>query len=274
MKGAIVAAAFAAGLMAGCSRSSERAPALDVATTTSVQNSGLLEELLPHFTDAIVRVHAAGSGRSLEMLADGIVDLVISHAPETETRYLADHPGWLYRKLAFNRFVIVGPRADPAGIRQAGDALEAFRRIAGAPVTFVSRGDSSGTHERELMLWKAAGVMPPPERLLVSGRSMAVALRHAQERQGYTLSDEATFWQLERQLDLVVLFDGDARLLNTYAVVHPADTQAAERFASWLTRGAGRQRIDTYRVQGRVAFTMWPSGCPDDAPALQPCIAR
>ena len=151
--------------MAGCSRSSERAPALDVATTTSVQNSGLLEALLPHFTDATVRVHAAGSGRSLEMLADGIVDLVISHAPETETRYLADHPGWLYRKLAFNRFVIVGPRADPAMIRQAGDALEAFRRIAGAPVTFVSRGDSSGTHERELMLWKAAGVTPLPERL-------------------------------------------------------------------------------------------------------------
>ena len=194
--------------MAGCSAASDRAPALDVATTTSVQNSGLLEELLPHFTDAIVRVHAAGSGRSLEMLADGIVDS--GDQPRAGDRgSLSRGPSaWLYRKLAFNRFVIVGPRADPAGIREAGDALEAFRRIAGAPVTFVSRGDSSGTHERELMLWKAAGVTPPPERLLVSGRSMAVALRHAQERQGYTLSDEATFWQLERQLDLVVLFDG------------------------------------------------------------------
>jgi tungstate transport system substrate-binding protein len=270
----IFVAAFVAGLTAACSGSAERPPTLDVATTTSVQNSGLLEALLPHFTDAIVRVHAAGSGRSLEMLADGIVDVVISHAPETEARYLADHPDWLYRKLAFNRFVIVGPRDDPAGIRQAGDALEAVRRIAGAPVTFVSRGDSSGTHERELMLWKAAGVAPPPERLLVSGRSMAVALRHAQERQGYTLSDEATFWQLERQLDLVVLFDGDARLLNTYAVVHPPGSQAADRFIHWLTRGAGRQRIDAYRVQERVAFTVWPSRCPDDTPVLQPCGAR
>src|SRR5688572_23390921 len=246
-------------------------PAIDIATTTSVQNSGLLDYLLPHFEDAQVRVHAAGSGRSLEMLADGIVDLVISHAPETEARYLADHPGWLYRKLAFNRFVIVGPRADPAGIREAGDALEAFRRIAGSPVTFVSRGDSSGTHERELMLWKAAGVAPPPERLLVSGRSMAVALRHAQERQGYTLSDEATFWQLERQLDLVVLFDGDARLLNTYAVIHPRNNQTAGAFAEWLSRGGGRERIERYQIQGRVAFTVWPRSCPDNTPALPPC---
>jgi hypothetical protein len=119
------------------------------------------------------------------------------------------------------RFVVVGPKNDPAAVRQATDALDAFRRMAGAPVTFVSRGDSSGTHEREQALWKAAEAVPPADRLLVSGRSMAVALRHAQERQGYTLSDKATFWQLERQLDLVLLFAGDARLLNTYAVVLP-----------------------------------------------------
>jgi tungstate transport system substrate-binding protein len=124
------------------------------------------------------------------------------------------------------------------------------------------------------MLWKAAGIVPAPERLLVSGRSMAVALRHAEERQGYTLSDEATFWQLERQLDLVVLFDGDARLLNTYAVIHPPGTDAADRFTNWLTRGAGRQRIGAYRVQERVAFAVWPSGCPDAAPTLQPCELR
>src|SRR5687768_2882430 len=131
---------------------------LDLATTTSVQNSGLLEALLPHYGEATVRVHAAGSGRSLEMLADGVVDLVISHAPEAETRYLAEHRDWQYRKLAYNRFVVVGPSNDPANVRNATDALDAFRRIAGAPVTFVSRGDQSGTHEREQMLWKAAGV--------------------------------------------------------------------------------------------------------------------
>jgi tungstate transport system substrate-binding protein len=235
-----------------------------------VQNSGLLEALLPKFTDAVVRVHAAGSGRALEMLADGVVDLVISHAPETEARYLAEHPGWLYRKLAFNRFVIVGPADDPARVGKASDVLEAFRGIA-ATTVFVSRGDSSGTHEREQALWKSAGVMPPPDRLLVSGRSMAVALRHAQERQGYTLSDEATFWQMERQLDLVVLFADDPRLLNTYSVVRPPDNRLADKFAEWLTRGDGRRRIETYRVQGRVAFSIWPAHCADDAPTLQPC---
>jgi tungstate transport system substrate-binding protein len=178
-----VTAAVIAGLLTACSGSAERRVTLDLATTTSVQNSGLLEALLPHFRDATVRVHAAGSGRSLEMLADGVVDVVISHAPDAEARYLSEHPEWLYRKVAFNRFVIVGPKNDPAAVRQAADALDAFQRIAGAPVTFVSRGDSSGTHEREQALWKAADVMPPPDRLLVSGRSMAVALRHAQERQ-------------------------------------------------------------------------------------------
>jgi len=137
-----------------CSGSAERRETLDVATTTSVQNSGLLEAVLRHFTDAIVRVHAAGSGRSLEMLKDGIVDLVISHAPETEARYMAEHPDWQYRKLAYNRFVIVGPANDPANIQQATHALEAFRRIATTPAaTFVSRGDQSGTHEREQALW-------------------------------------------------------------------------------------------------------------------------
>lgn len=265
-------AAVAAMVSISCSGSAERRETLDVATTTSVQNSGLLEAVLRHFTDAIVRVHAAGSGRSLEMLKDGIVDLVISHAPETEARYMAEHPDWQYRKLAYNRFVIVGPANDPANIQQATHALEAFRRIATTPAaTFVSRGDQSGTHEREQALWKAAGVTPPADRLLVSGRSMAVALRHAQERQGYTLSDEATFWQMERQLDLVVLFRSDARLLNTYAVIHPRNNQTAGAFAEWLSRGGGRERIERYQIQGRVAFTVWPRSCPDNTPALPPC---
>ncbi len=244
---------------------------IDVATTTSVQNSGLLEVLLPHFTGATVRVHAAGSGRALQMMADGIVDLVITHAPATEARALAEHPGWRYQKLAYNRFVIVGPAADPARVGQAPDALEAFRRIAAAPATFVSRGDESGTHERELALWQEAGAAPDQARLIISGRGMALTLRHAQERQGYTLSDEATFWQLERQLDLVVLAAGDARLLNTYAVIHPPDQPLADAFSGWLTRGDGRTRLGAYEIEGRPAFTAWPDGCPGERPDLMPC---
>lgn len=254
-----------------CGRAPSQRVALDIATTTSVQNSGLLEALLPHFTGATVRVHAAGSGRSLEMLNDGIVELVISHAPQTERRYLADHPEWTYRKLASNRFVLVGPANDPAHIRETRSVVDAFRRVAAAPVDFVSRGDGSGTHEREQMLWTLAGVTPPPARLLVSGRSMAITLRQAHEKQAYTLTDEATFWQLQRQIDLVTLLAGDDLLLNTYALVFPRASEAAAQFADWLTRGDGRQRIADHRIEGRVAFHVWPESCPDTEPDDLPC---
>ncbi len=264
---ALVVAALVLG---ACARSGQ-APFLDVATTTSVQNSGLLETLLPAYTAATVRVHAAGSGRALDMLGDEIVDLVISHAPAAEARALAAHPDWSYRKLAFNRFVIVGPADDPSQVRAAAGAADAFARIAKGPAPFVSRGDGSGTHEREQMLWSAAGTAPPAARLLISGRGMAITLRHAQERQAYTLSDEATFWPLGPQLDLAVVFENDPLLLNTYAVIHPAGIAAAGAFADWLTRGAGRQLIAGYRVADRVAFAVWPVDCPGDAPDVLPC---
>jgi tungstate transport system substrate-binding protein len=247
---------------------------LDIATTTSVYNSGLLEALLPHFQPATVRVHPVGSGLALKMLADGTVDFVISHAPETETRYLAQHPEWQYRKLAFNHFLVVGPREDPAHVREAQDVTEAFKRMAARGAPFVSRGDQSGTHEREQSLWKAAGVAPSADRLLVSGSSMGVTLRQANERQAYTLSDDSTFWQLEARLNLVVLVEGDALLVNTYAAVFLPRKPTAASFADWLTRGDGRQRIADYRVQGRSAFTVWPLACPSNAPDAQPCGTR
>lgn len=246
-------------------------PTIDIATTTSVQNSGLLDYLLPHFERAEVRVHAAGSGRSLEMLADGVVDLVISHGPETEARYLATHADWRYRKLASNWFIIVGPDGDPAGVRDATDALDAFRRIAAAPVPFVSRGDESGTHEREQAFWRSSGVAPARNKLIVSGRGMAQALRHADEINGYTLSDEATFRQLQPQLDLVAFTIGDPRLLNTYAVIHPKGDAQAEMLADWLVTGDGRGRLSQYRIDERFAFTVWPNACPGDTPDARPC---
>jgi tungstate transport system substrate-binding protein len=255
-------------LLATCSRTPN---SLDIATTTSVQNSGLLDALLPHFAEATVRVHAAGSGRALAMLADGIVDLAISHAPETEARVLADHPTWAYRKIAFNRFVLVGPPDDPAGVRSAKDAADAFRRIAGAAVVFVSRGDESGTHERERSLWQAAGVRPDTEQLRVSGQGMAITLRQADEQQGYTLSDEATFWQLENKIRLVSVFAADSRLLNTYAVVYPRASGTAERFAKWLAEGEGRPRIAAFRIAGRIGFTVWPRSCRGDTTTALPC---
>lgn len=256
-------------MLAACAPATR--PAIDIATTTSVQNSGLLDYLLPHFETAEVRVHAAGSGRSLEMLADGVVDLVISHAPETEARYLAAHADWRYRKLASNWFIIVGPRDDPAGVGDAGDVLDAFRRIAARAAPFVSRGDESGTHEREQALWRSAGVTPVPGRLIVSGRSMALALRHADEINGYTLADDATFRQLQPQLDLVAFTIGDGRLLNTYAVIHPHGDARAETLAEWLLTGGGRKLIAAFQIEGRAAFAIWPQSCPGLSPDARPC---
>jgi tungstate transport system substrate-binding protein len=256
-------------MLAACTPSAR--PTIDIATTTSVQNSGLLDYLVPHFDRAQVRVHAAGSGRSLEMLADGIVDLVISHAPETEARYLATHAEWRYRKLASNWFIIVGPRDDPAHVREAADAVDAFRRIAAAPVPFVSRGDESGTHEREQVFWRSSGVAPAPGRLIVSGRGMAQALRHADEINGYTLSDDATFRQLQPQLDLVAITIADSRLLNTYAVIHPQGNASAAMLAEWLLNGDGRQRIAAFQIEGRAGFAIWPHSCAGLSPDAQPC---
>jgi tungstate transport system substrate-binding protein len=246
---------------------------LDMATTTSVDNSGLLNALLPHFQSATVRVHPVGSGLALKMLSDGDVEVVISHAPETESRYLGQHPDWSYRKIAFNQFLVVGPAVDPAHIRDAKNAIDAFRRIAASDATFVSRGDQSGTHEREQSLWKAAAVTPSADRLLVSGAGMAITLRQTNERQSYTLADDSTFWQLQSRLNLAVLFDSDPRLLNTYAVVFPSNKSSAAGFADWLASGDGRRRIADYRIQGRTAFNVWPLGCPFSMPDAQPCGA-
>ena len=274
LKWACFAVALAgAALTNGCVREPPRPLILQIATTTSVQNSGLLDAILPHFTGATVRVHATGSGRALEMMGRGDVPLVISHAPEAEARYLDQHRDWRYRKIAFNRFVIAGPAGDPARVKAAGNALDAFRRIAAADVTFVSRGDGSGTHEREERLWALAGVKPPSNRLLISGRGMAQALRHADESHSYTLSDEATFWQLADGIELSVLFEGDLLLLNTYAVIDNGDP-TAQSFADWLSTGDGRRRMAGHKVAGRPAFTVWPASCPGTAPASTPCEMR
>lgn len=239
----------------------DRTPTLDIATTTSVQNSGLLDVLLPLYrseSGVEVRVHAAGSGRALKMLHEGMAQLVISHAPDAEAAALREHPDWISRRLAHNQFVLVGPANDPAGLRQANDAGEAFRRIAESTATFVSRGDQSGTHERELRLWDLAGVKPASEHYIVSGRGMALALRHADEVQGYTLSDDATFLQLAPSLELDVLYRGDERLLNVYSVIHPRNGRAAADFAEWLITGNGRGAIARFTVAGQRVFALPP----------------
>ena len=243
---------------------------LEIATTTSVVNSGLLDFILPKFDDD-VRVHAAGSGRALAMLSDQTVDLVISHAPDSEARSLTEHPDWTYQKIAYNQFVVLGPPSDPAGVRGAPSAVDAFKRIAAHNAVFVSRGDQSGTHEREMALWRQSRIDPTKERVLTSGGSMATTLRQADQQSAYTLSDEATWWQLQGSLRLEPLLTHDSALLNSYAVIHPSKSARATAFARWLADGKGREHIAAFRASGRQPFLLWPADCARDSPRALPC---
>ena len=208
------------------------------------------------------------------MLADGTVDAAISHAPETERRQLAQHPDWSYKKFAQNWFVVAGPDSDPAAVRGSSDVIDAFRRIADAGQPFVSRGDESGTHERERSFWDAAGRRPAESRLIVSGRGMGQALRHADEARAYILTDAPTLRQMSASLELRTLFEKDVRLLNTYAVIHRRTNARAATFEAWLTSQAGRQTIDSFAIDGEPAFVSWPAGCAGGQPGDLPCAAK
>ena len=264
-------------LAAGCGRGSGP-PYLVLATTTSVANSGLLDVLAPAWQQATrveVRPMLVGSGRALRMLADGEADVVISHAPALEAAMLRTRAAWRYRKIMFNDFVLLGPDRDPAAVAQASALEDALRRIVEAGARFVSRGDQSGTHEREQALWALVRVRPGSSALLTSGAGMAVTLRQASDREAYTLSDRATFDQLASQLSLTIVFAGDRRLINTYSVIVDEEGPrhaAARQFADWIERGAGRGLIARYRIAGSdiQPFTVWPDAAPRDVPDAQP----
>jgi tungstate transport system substrate-binding protein len=232
--------------------------------------------LLPAFR-AQTEIHAdlvtPGSGMALQMLKRGDVDVVISHAPAREGELLRETAEWLYRKMMFNDFVIVGPRDDPAGVKQAATVASAMRRIAESGVRFISRGDSSGTHERERELWSHAGITPNTGQVVVAGSGMGATLRIAGTMGAHTLTDRGTFAQHAERGDLIVVFEGGSALLNTYSVITRSNGSAdARAFAKWLTDGDGRRLIAAYRTAaGPPAFTVWPDDCPRESPSAMPC---
>ncbi len=204
-----------------------RAPAADpraiiLATTTSVQDTGLLDELLPMFskkTGIVVKPIAVGTGEALAMAARGEADVVLVHAPEAEQRFMAAGHGARRRALAHNDFVLLGPPDDPAGVRGRRSAVEAMAAIAAAKAPFTSRGDESGTHKKEKALWKAAGVSPARPWYLESGSGQAETLQIASQRRTYALSDRGTFLFLRGKIDLVIVVEGDPLLVNKYSVI-------------------------------------------------------
>ena len=208
-----------------------------LATTTSVRDAGLLEVLLPPFeraTGITVRVLAVGSGQAMVLGRRGEADLLILHDPAGEAAFMAEGFGVQRYALMHNSFALVGPPADPAGARGVAGVLGMLARVARAGALFVSRGDHSGTHAKELELWRRGGIEPSPSWYRETGQGMSTTLQVAHELGAYTITDLATFSTHASPLDLAVLHADDPALHNPYHVIVPN----AERFA-WLNRDGG-----------------------------------
>lgn len=236
-------------------------PAVTLATTTSIEGSGLLPILVREFRrDSDIEVHplVVGSGRALQLCRQREADVAITHDPELERQFVRSGDAAEYRQFMWNEFVVAGPRSDPAHVRSARTASEAFRRIYDGRAKFCSRGDSSGTHARELAIWQAASIDPARNaNYLLTRQPMATLLRTADDAGAYALTDRATFEQLRSALSLEVLLAGDPALRNVYAVTvarGAAEGEAARAFARWITGGKGREVIRRFRIDGKRAF--------------------
>ncbi len=278
MKMMWVAAVLALLLLAGCQpiMPAADAPAADtsggqsiiLATTTSTQDSGLLDVLLPDFTAETgigVDVIAVGTGQSLKLGEDGNADVVLVHSRAAEDAFMAAGHGVRREDVMYNDYVLVGPADDPAGIAGSASAAEALGKIAAAEAPFVSRGDDSGTHNKELSLWGAAGVEPAGDWYVSAGQGMGAVLTMAQEQLAYTLSDRATYLAvLKEGSDLAILYEGDEAMFNPYGViaVNPEKgpqikNDLANQFIDWLISVPTQEKISQFGVEefGQPLFT-------------------
>lgn len=240
---------------------------ITLGSTTSTRDSGLLTNLTERFqakTGIEVRVVAAGTGRALEYGRRGDVDLLLVHHRPSEDAFVAGGYAPYRRDLMSNDFLIVGPAADPAGIRGSGDVEEALASIAESQATFVSRGDDSGTHKKERALWLAAGTDPSPHSgrwYRETGSGMGTTLNIAAEMGGYTLTDRGTWLSSANRETLEILVEGAPPLHNPYGLLpidpkrHPhVKFEASERFIEWLLSDEGLDAIDAFRVGGEPLF--------------------
>ncbi|MFQ5897264.1 MAG: substrate-binding domain-containing protein [Candidatus Methylomirabilia bacterium] len=256
----------------GAWRADAQSGTVILATTTSTQDSGLLDVLVPLFekkTGYTVKTIAVGTGKALEMARRGDVDVILVHAPEAE-KPLAAAANILHRRqFMHNDFVIAGPAADPARIRGTRTPALALKKIGEAGATWVSRGDNSGTHKKEKIFWAEAGVTPVGEWYLESGQGMGATLRIASEKGAYTLTDRATYLNLRKTVGLEVLFEGSPDLSNRYSVYEvnpakhpnlPVNHAGAKAFSDFLTSDEARAIIREYGKErfGQPLFFLDP----------------
>ena len=242
----------------------QEAEYITVASTTSTEQSGLFDHILPIFeedTGIEVRVVAQGTGQALETGRRGDADVVFVHARELEEQFVAEGYGVERHGVMYNDYVVVGPGSDPAGIADAEDAAEAVAAIAEAEAPFASRGDDSGTHVAEQNLWDAAGVEPGGDWYRETGSGMGPTLNTASQMNAYTLTDRGTWLGFENRGELEVLHEGDEVLFNPYGVIlvspemHPhVKAEAGQAFIDWLVSEGGQEAIASYTIDGEQLF--------------------
>jgi len=252
----------------------QRAPII-LSTTTSTQDSGLLDVLVPMFerqSGYTVKTVAVGTGQALALAARGEADVVLAHAPAVEKKYVADGKMLNRRLVMYNDFVIIGPESDPAGIKGMTSAAQAVKAIAQAGARFVSRGDNSGTHILEKSLWKSAGVEPSAPWYIESGQGMGATLNLADDRNAYTLTDRGTYLAYQKRLRLPILVQGDRPLLNIYSVmeVNPANgprvnIAGGKAFADFMVAPETQSVIKGFGIEkfGQALFVPI-AGMPED----------
>lgn len=237
---------------------------LRMSTTTSTENSGLLKALLPPFEkscDCKVDVIAVGTGKALKLGENGDVDIVFVHARNLEDKFVADGFGVNRRDVMYNDFVIIGSSSDPAVVKGAKTAVEVFSRIASKNAVFISRGDESGTHQKEKEIWNGAGITPKGSWYVEVGQGMGEVINMATERQGYTLTDRGTYIAYKKKSDLVLLYEGDKPLFNPYGVIavdpkrHPhVKYELAMKLIEFLISKEGQGIIANFKANGEQLF--------------------
>lgn len=232
---------------------------MTLGTTTSTQDSGLLDYLLPIFekdTGIKVKVVAKGTGEALKLGQNGDVDSLLVHAKAQELQFINAGYGTERIEIMYNDFIIVGPKDDPAKIKEKApkDAAAAFKLISSSKANFISRGDNSGTNTKELSIWKSAGITPSGAWYISAGKGMGAVLQMADEKKAYTLSDRATYLSMKDKLGLIIVTEKGSSLLNQYSIVkiNPAKnkikTAEADEFLKWMTSDKGQKLIGEYGV--------------------------
>ena len=255
---------LAMGLMLAAPLMAENIKRLRLSTTTSTDNSGLLEVLHPVFEKKYgvkIDVIAVGTGKALRLGRNGDVDLVMVHDPEAEKAFVASGYGIARLPVMHNDFVLVGPANDPANVRQATSTAQALSRIAANHSLFISRGDDSGTHKKEQSLWINAKTQPDPAWHHLSGQGMGAVLIMANEKQAYSLTDRGTYIAFDKKLNLEIVYQGAPELHNPYHVIlvnpekHPhSQTDLARSYADFLRGAQGQKLIADFKVSGQQLF--------------------